>query len=160
MPVPGTSVTSARHSYPYPGTSVSSVRPCHTTRDKGTTLKYLRGTSMSAVRPCHNIRNFFEFCKDWIPVPRKSSGRIQCQYPEFLSSVRPCHNTRGAGPTLLYMPGTSVISVGPCLNTGNFFEFCNTNTHFRNFRKKFHTRTRNLQILQDTTLESPQKVAI
>ena len=82
-PLPGTSVSSVRHSFiPVPGTSVRSVRPCHNNaRGTGTAFFYLPGTSESSVRPCHNARNFRKFCKTFIPAPGTSVSSVGHSYP-------------------------------------------------------------------------------
>ena len=83
IPVPGTSVSSARHSYPYPELLSALYARATNTRGTGTAFLYLPGTCVSSVRPCHNTRNlwefykhihtrtpnFWKFCKTPIPLP-------------------------------------------------------------------------------------------
>ena len=54
---------------------------CHNTRGTGTACSYLPGTSVSSVRPCHNTRNFWKFCKTFIPVPGNSVSPVGHSYP-------------------------------------------------------------------------------
>ena len=70
---------------PVPGSSGSSVRRCTKTRGTGTAFLYLPGTSVSSVRPCHNTRNFWKFCKTFIPVPGTSVSSVRPvpQYPGY-----------------------------------------------------------------------------
>ena len=47
---------------------------------------YLPGTHVSSVRPCHNTRNFWRFCKTFLPLPGTSVSSVgySYQYPELL----------------------------------------------------------------------------
>ena len=102
---------------PVPGTSVRSVRPCHNTRGTGTAFLYLPRNCVSSVIP------FFK------PVPRPSVSSLRHSYPyqEFrLDLYARATKTEVRVEFSLYRPGTSVSSVRPCHNTGNFCEFCNT----------------------------------
>ena len=67
---------------PVPGSSVRSARPCQMPGVRvQTAFLYLRGTSVSSVRPCYNTRNFWKFCKTFIPVPGTSVSSVGHSYP-------------------------------------------------------------------------------
>ena len=92
IPVPGTSVSSARHSYPYPELLSALYAGATNTRGTGTAFLYLPGTCVSSVRPCHNTRNLCEFSNTSIPVPETSGSSVRLPYP-YPESTNPTeHN--------------------------------------------------------------------
>ena len=92
---------------PVPGTSVRSVRGCHNTRGTGSAFLYLPGTSVSSVRPCDNARNFWNFCKTFIPVPGTSVSYVSHSYRtrnfcDFCNTSIQVLETSGSFGRLLY----------------------------------------------------------
>ena len=93
IPVPETSVSSARHAYPYPELLEFLYARGHNTRGTGTACFCTRAELLTYVRLCHNARNFRKFCKTSVPVPRTSgsSVRLSYPYPEFLEVLKDPH---------------------------------------------------------------------
>ena len=113
-----------------PGTSVTSVIRCHKDPGYGCSILYLPGSSVSSVRPCHNTRNFWKFCKTFIPVPG-TFGKVLLLFHTRIRNFCEFCRSRATIPGLrlkhvLYPPGTSVSYVCLYHNTRNFCEFCNT----------------------------------
>ena len=67
IPVPGTSGSSVRQSYPYP--EILEVLYASATNTRGTGIYIIFITYVSSVRPCDNTQNFSDFCNTSVPYP-------------------------------------------------------------------------------------------
>ena len=141
LPVPGTSLSSIRHPYPYPNfftfvlsvgytqNNTRSICPRYCLLNNLCNFRRTRipvpGTSGSFVRRCQNdlgyghsmflpARNFWKFCT---PVPQRAG--VQAQH--------------------VYQPGTSVSSVCLCHNTRNNWKFCKTPIPLPGIHKPYKT---------------------
>ena len=108
-PVPRTSASSVRHSYPYPKHLEVLYARAHNTRGAGTAFLYTLGTSVSSlgtsvssVRPCHNTGNSWKFCEFCKPV---------AQYP-------------GYGYTLVTIPGVAGTNCKLCIRVERVLTSC------------------------------------
>ena len=78
--------------------------------------------------PRRNTRNFWMFCKPFIPVPGTAGSSVTLSYP-YSDLFFEFGTTRATIPGVrvqhvLRPPGASVSSVCLCHNTRNFREFC------------------------------------
>ena len=83
IPVPGTSVSSRRHLYPYPELLRALYARATNTQGTGKAFFFLPETSLCSVRPC---RHFCEFCGTFVPLPVTfvSSVRFPYSYSDVL----------------------------------------------------------------------------